>query len=157
MVSEGRKPAWMLAFGRRASHFTVTSTVKKRALLLAREMDSVCGAATPAHQSSTIAEVCNSISAIFGPSFRTLEVLRPRLADGLIGQRAGPLGAVRSLLSNTNLRGVGDPGHWFTAPRCVALSDGQQTSVFVQRASEMRCTTSVSSSWASFSRITCAE
>jgi len=39
-----------------SSRFTVTSTVKKRTLLPAREMDSVWRAATPAHQSSTIAE-----------------------------------------------------------------------------------------------------
>jgi hypothetical protein len=54
MVSDGRKPAWMLAFRVAPSYFTVTSTVEKRALLLAREMDSICGMATPAHQSSTI-------------------------------------------------------------------------------------------------------
>ena len=51
----------MLALMVGAWHFTVIFTVEKRALLLARGMDSVCGAATPAHQSSTIAAAPNYI------------------------------------------------------------------------------------------------
>lgn len=53
------------SFVGKGSYFTVTSTVEKRALLLVREMDSFCGAATPAHPSSTIAEAHKQHSAHF--------------------------------------------------------------------------------------------
>ncbi len=50
--AENQHEHWLSLFC--SLHFTVIYTVKKRALLLARKMHSVCGAATPAHQLSTI-------------------------------------------------------------------------------------------------------
>ena len=157
MISEGRKPAWMLAL-RGQDIVLYRHFYRRKTSAFAGAGDGLV--LRGGYSSASIVNDRRGLQQHFchlRPPSRTLEASRPRLADGLIGQRAGPQGAVRSLLSNTNLRGVGDPGHWFTTPRCVALCDGQQTSEFVQRASEMRCTTSASNSWASFSRIKCAE
>lgn len=89
MVSEGRKPAWMLALWGWDIVLYVTSTAEKQSRLLVREMDSVCGAATPAHQSSTIMSSQASIVPVLNALATRLFRLVP--ADSLTLRRVHDL------------------------------------------------------------------